>query len=405
MIRNFKIANFKSIVSANIPIGRFTVLIGENGAGKSNILEALVMASAASKGNLEREVLIGRGVRVPKPDLLGAAFSAVKKLQTIEFAIGYETLAPVLNEVVFRLKHSGIPYDNWEKVAPKTKNNVYATNLEATLRLLLNSLSPGQQKAELKRIRNYMGNGAAILTGRANLPDAILELVGSVVEQKNIENFTLYSPDYYTLRNFVAEGQTAPLGTRGEGLLQLLTVMQRNEPKRLAAVNDGLEILGWFKALDLKALAQNASENRLQVKDRFIKRRGVVLDQLSTNEGFLFCLFYLVLFASSNTPDAFAIENIENGLNPKLCEALVQKLKILGERYGKQVIVSTHSPSVLDALNLDNPEEKLIAVDRNVDGHTRINVIKKPRQVGGKTTRLSELFLQGHLGGLPRNFV
>jgi predicted ATPase len=230
-------------------------------------------------------------------------------------------------------------------------------------------------------------------------------LLGSFLARREIEDFTLYSPDYYTLRNFVAEGQTAPLGTRGEGLLKLLAVMQKREPARLAAVDDGLRILGWYKGLDLKGLEKHASENRIQIKDRFIKRRSVVLDQLSTNEGFLFCLFYLVLFTSSNTPSAFAVENIENGLNPKLCEALVLKLKSLGATYGKQAILSTHSPSVLDALDLDSPEEQLIAVDRNLDGHTRINVIKKPRAVAGKTIRLSELFLQGHLGGIPRNFV
>ncbi|MEN9372660.1 MAG: hypothetical protein RIR79_212 [Pseudomonadota bacterium] len=263
MIRNIKIANFKSIASQSIPLGRFTVLIGENGAGKSNILEALVMASAASTGRLEREILIGRGMRLT------------------------------------------------------------------------------------------------------------------------------YS-------------QTLPLGTRGEGLTELLINMREREPNKLDVINEGLALLGFFE----KVYFDSLSSKKIYVKDRYIQRDGALLDQMSTNEGFLFCLFYLTLFTSSDTPAAFAIENIENGLNPKLVEALVKKLKELGAKYGKQAIISTHSPAILDALNLDDEEnDVLLAVDRNLDGHTRITRVKKPRNSTGKITRLSELFLRGLLGGVPKNFV
>lgn len=348
MIRNIQISNFKSIASQSIPLGRFTVLIGENGAGKSNILEALVMASAASTGRLEREILIGRGMRMTSPTLMRSAFEEEENKKPIEIAVTYKQNGHE-KDFFFSITHDGKPYSDWHIV----KNN----------------MSP----IDISEWDIYDFNG-----------------------------FTVYSPDYYTLRNFSSEGQTTPLGTRGEGLSELLINMHKNESDKLSIINDGLALLGFCEEVYFDSL----SSKKIYVKDRYIKNGDILLDQISTNEGFLFCLFYLTLFTSSDTPKFFTIENIENGLNPKLVEALVKKLKELGAKYGKQAIISTHSPAILDALNLDDEEnDVLLAVSRNLDGHTRVNRVKKPRNSTGKNTRLSELFLRGLLGGVPKNFV
>ncbi len=64
MIRNVRINNYKSIPGLTLDLGRVTVFIGANGSGKSNILEAIALASAAAHNKLDNEFLISRGVRV-----------------------------------------------------------------------------------------------------------------------------------------------------------------------------------------------------------------------------------------------------------------------------------------------------------------------------------------------------
>lgn len=417
MIRQLRISNFKSVIKETIPLGRFTVIIGENGAGKSNILEALVMASAASNGKLERELLIGRGIRVPPPDLMRSAFSSAQKNNPIEISLSIDSDFDNQQEISFSITHDGKEYSDWTVKNPE--QNLTKNQFKYLMNKKMSALTEEAQTKErsifmretvklLEMLREGLDDSAKEYNQKKpiKIESSLLSLAfKNFTENKNIEKFTVYAPEYYTLRNFVAEGQTAPLGTRGEGLLKLLATMHEKENDRFQAVNDGLKILGWYQGIDTKSLAKSSSENRIHVKDRFIKRRGIFLDQISTNEGFLFCLFFLTLFASSQTPDAFAIENIETGLNPKLSEALTKILKELGAKYGKQAIVSSHSPSVLDALNLDNPNEILLAVDRNLDGHTRVTKINKPRTAAGKTTRLSELFLKGLIGGVPKNFL
>ena len=46
MIKEIQITNYKSIVDLTLELGRFNVIIGTNGCGKSNILEAITVASA-----------------------------------------------------------------------------------------------------------------------------------------------------------------------------------------------------------------------------------------------------------------------------------------------------------------------------------------------------------------------
>lgn len=74
MIQTIHIKNFKSIQDLNLDIGRFNVIIGENGSGKTNFLEAIAMAAAASNNKLDHEFLASRGIRVTEPQLMRSGF-------------------------------------------------------------------------------------------------------------------------------------------------------------------------------------------------------------------------------------------------------------------------------------------------------------------------------------------
>ena len=70
MLQEITIKNFKSIADDTIQLGRVNVFIGENGCGKSNILEAVGFASSIdSNGIIENEKLVSKGIRVAKPTL------------------------------------------------------------------------------------------------------------------------------------------------------------------------------------------------------------------------------------------------------------------------------------------------------------------------------------------------
>ena len=142
--------------------------------------------------------------------------------------------------------------------------------------------------------------------------------------------------------------------------------------------------------------------SRIAIGDRYVRTRGLLLDDSAVNEGFLYVLFYLTIFCSSKTPAIFGIENIDTALNPRLCEVLVKQLISLSKKYEKQVIVTTHNPAILDGLNLDDSSQSLLIVRRNADGHTLVDNYQKPQITSEKHIRLSEAFMRGHIGALPK---
>ena len=143
----------------------------------------------------------------------------------------------------------------------------------------------------------------------------------------------------------------------------------------------------------------------IKIKDQYLEDGLQYFDQRSANEGFLYLLFYLTLFISDETPKFFAIDNIDNAMNPKLGRKLVKILAKLAAQHDKQVILTTHNPAILDGLNLNDPEQRLFVVYRDLDGGTSVRrIFKKEPENGTEPLPLSEQFLRGYLGGLPDNF-
>ena len=221
---------------------------------------------------------------------------------------------------------------------------------------------------------------------------------------KKIKSFVIYSPENTALRNFYEEGQLEPLGINGAGLLKLLKVINKTDKEALKDIKDALNLFSWYGGISIPSVLDK-SNDKVEIKDRYIDS---IIDQRSANEGFLFVLFYIALIVSKDTPEIFAIDNIETSLNPKLCTKLMKLIADLSEKYNKQVFLTTHNPAILDGLNIKDTKQKLFVVSRNNKGHTTIKNIpdkKEFKSIDGNAIKLSEAFLRGYLGGLPKGFM
>ncbi len=379
-IRSFHVENFKSLASLDLELGRVNVLIGENGCGKSNILEAIAFTSAGLNKKLDHEYLASRGIRATDAQFM---FSAFERSQPsgIKASVGVTSG----NVERFFLSTSPDQTDSrWVSLQEPTeeKDARFAQLVRETKTTRPDQLERSEFEAFLERV------AALRLEGLDSLAD-----------------FLIYSPENSALRTFQAEGQILPLGIRGEGLFALLKTLNKSDEGRtaLARIATELELLDWFRAIDLSGdLAPG--ERTLRIGDRYLAEK-LLFDQRSANEGFLFLLFYFALCISPGTPRFFAIDNVDASLNPKLCEELTRRLVRLAKEHDKQIILTTHNPAVLDGLDLGDDEQRLLVVHRNRKGHTKVRRIEKPTVAEGATpVRLSEAFLRGYLGGLPKNF-
>jgi predicted ATPase len=417
MIKKVRIQNFKSIPDLTLELGRVTVLIGANGSGKSNILEAIALAAAAAHDKLGNEFLASRGIRVPESQFMFCAFdrSTLPDNYSIAPPLPHTFTSPELNRhlpspiIISTQEDQATPfecklivdksssYPKWIDIDHENINN----NL---LNLIIHDTkSSTEDKDLMQAVKKIFVTHAPEIKDRNALRDWINHLTRTM-RSRNLPDFLIYSPENSALRTFQAEGQVLPLGIKGEGLFSYLKRLDTSKQEQyLNEIKDRLKLIDWFENFDIPE-DLSAGERSIRIRDRFISE-SAMFDQRSANEGFLYLLFYSTLLISPDTPKFFAIDNIDSSLNPKLCVALLREIIHLTKKYNKQIILTTHNPSILDGLNLNDDTQRLITVDRNIDGHTFVRRIEAPKIAPGqKPVPLSEAFLRGFIGGLPKNF-
>jgi predicted ATPase len=402
MIREFTIENFKSIESLTLPLGRVTVLIGENGAGKSNVLEGMAFFCAAAHGKLDDEFLHARGVRAaPTANVLCAFSSNRSQPKKHSFEAGISSGRKPIKVFISDLSQLEQGEGWGAGVGMFWPNSHKADEQEATWVKLLNDkaydklLHLPKTVDEQKKLGQFLKNTLAGTSKANSTLDRLSKLLPTP--------FVIFSPENTALRTFEAEGQMRPLGVRGEGLFKLVQQFAEHQPAKFKLLRKELKLFDWFEDFAIpKRLG--IGESRLEIKDRFLAAKRL-LDQRSANEGFLFLLFYLCLFLSPQTPKFFAIDNIDASLNPKLCAEMMRRLVALAKQEDKQVIITTHNPAILDGLDLADKEQILYAIQRDEKGRTIAQRIPAPKpQRGEPALKLSHAYLRGLLGGVPKNF-
>lgn len=354
MIDRITIKNFKSIDEQSFDLGRINVLIGANGSGKSNILEAIGMVAAKKGKFVELDSMVQRGVRIAMPELMVNSFYAKPASRYIN--VEMEDGGDYAKYVISKYKEDDI-YTPW-----------------------------------YVRARSNMRS------------ESLLEDF-----EEQYSRFTIYSPSNDALRGLTSTSKLYPIGLHGEGLDVLMYQMSREEIDEVERIAS--RYISWLDYLvyDAEGIMKyrgyklGRSNSNLYFNDRYMQKKNKFFSAENANEGALILLFYLVLMISKATPRFFAIDNIDSGLNPRLCRALMKELSSLAESYDKQVIITTHNPAVLDGICLGNENTKLYAVERSDSGSTLLKEIKvKPSSE--RRMKLSEMWMNGLIGGVPDEF-
>jgi predicted ATPase len=405
MIRKIHIRNFKSILDDTLELGRINVFIGENGAGKSNILEALATAGAAIDGELGIEELYTRGVRIAKPSITISSFLQKKPADAVRFTLFSDASPADGNDESPQLELILSPEDpddidaGWLVESSSTDSPISTTQDFHKLVTTISAIRFQETLTheEMDRLDAFVGYLRKVK--RKALPDF----------QKRLKAFCIYNLNPLALRGIQNVSRRTPLGIHGENLDVFLEGMSPKQRRELVRYS---KFIPWFDnllidtqdELKFKGHKLGRSTSRLYFRDRFMRRGNNVFSAENANEGILHILFYLALFLSAKTPPIFGIDNIETALNPQLCRELMKSLAALAKAHDKQALITTHNPAVLDGLNLHDDDQRLFVVHRNDQGHTVARRLKMKPDTGGTRYKLSELWMNGHLGGLPKTF-
>jgi energy-coupling factor transporter ATP-binding protein EcfA2 len=211
MIRNVEINNYKSIPRLSFDLGRVTVLIGANGSGKSNILEAIALASAAAQDKLENEFLISRGIRVTEARFMRSAFEtlppAPEAIQ-IQFREGEED--PKIQPT--RVSRKTIQVSVCGDAGAQFRCEIFADETKSYPRwrqrfgIRVQDLLEGLEKTDVATPDTKI------------TPENLSKIIEQIADRLSakgsgaLPDYLIFAPENSALRTFQSEGQILPLG-------------------------------------------------------------------------------------------------------------------------------------------------------------------------------------------------
>ncbi|MFP4309483.1 MAG: AAA family ATPase [Desulfococcaceae bacterium] len=389
MIRHLRVKNFKSIESVDLEPGKVNVLIGANGSGKSNLLEAIGVLSAAAGGRVDDESLLRRGVRPGVPALYKSAFAGSSRSLHISFGAWTEETSYEVS--LFNPIDEPLPY--WR---------YHTENLKDGNRKIVGRSYRGEKKP------NPEAGLAALKTVEMKEGDPALTLL------ETLRDFAIYSPNTDALRGISPDlQQRKPVGLSGGQLSNAVSELKNARGNEFVEEICGgaLSLIDWatnFGTAPVSSLPFSGSvgSTRRVVKftDRYMNPTWNTLSGYDASEGALFILFHAVLAGHPGGPRLFAVDNADHSLNPRLARALFQKICdwYLGAPRPRQIFMTTHNPLALDGLALQNEEVRLFTVFRTDRGRTEVQRVvldDKIQKMAEKGWSLSRLWVMGHLGG------
>ena len=394
MLASLSVRTFKSLDDVTVDLGLVNVFIGANGSGKSNLLEALGVLSAAADGKVDEQALLARGVRPGLPALYKSAFPA-KYGSRIPPHLHFGVRSAQAKYEISLHNPLRDPQPAW-----RFKTELWEDDVGRLV---------GRSPAE--RVKTNPERGLAALKAVEAPAGAALDLL------RLLQSYVIFSPTTAVLRGVAPETQPRqPLGLSGGNLPHAIRdlLKQRGRDDRSQQIcRDVLRLLDWAKGfgwssagrLSLSPTAA-ASGDVVRFRDRFMRKDQNVLSGYDASEGALYALFLAVVAGHEAGPALCAVDNADHGLNPRLARSLVEYLCqwYLEASRPRQILLTTHNPMALDGLPLQDERVRLFTVSRTSSGRTSVHrvvvdghLLKKAK----KGWSLSRLWVMGHLGGVP----
>lgn len=361
MIEKITIRNFKSLADMTIDLDKFNCLVGMNGAGKSTILQVLDFITQQMHGYLHLW-LESRGWE--SKDLYSRTGHSRAANRGIVFIVFFR-----LNDGK-RLRWAG----SLNRSSMRLTRELVVLDGQNILDVADNKYKISGESHDIAF--EYRGSVLSQLKDNI-LSDELKEFRDSV---RNIRSLELLSPHLLRKRS---RSQDRDIGTGGEKLsgflatikgenkARLLTLLQQFYPQlhdfKIATVKGGWKRL---VASESHVIAEGAKEGETALFDT---------EAIQLNDGLLRILAILAQ-AENQGASLLLLDEIENGINPEIVEKLVDTLA----NSPMQIIVTSHSPLILNYLADDMARTAIQFVYKNPQGQTRVRRFFDIPRIGEK---------------------
>ncbi len=375
-LERVRIKNYKSIARCDVKLGPLTILVGRNGAGKSNFLEALRFVTESLETSLDHAIKARGGVRAVRRHSTGHPHNFAIRL---DMHLSEERFASYAFEVRAEKREGfSVKREKLDIVHAGTGERRAHYHIENG-----HTLSASPQGPEPVSDRLYLVAASSLKAFRPAY-DALRTMGFYNLNPQQMKE--LQSPDAGEL-----------LRRDGSNIASVIARLEHDSPELMARVRSYLEkIAPGVAAVSRRALGPKETlEFRQDVKGA---ARPWTFHAVSMSDGTLRALGALVavtqLADRASPVRLVGIEEPEAALHPFAAGALVDALREVCSH--TQVLVTTHSADLLDAVDPSSDRLLVVVMD---EGRTSIgpldetsrSVVKEHLYSGGELQRMDQL--------------
>lgn len=385
MLKKIRISRFKSIYSDELTFGSVNLFIGPNGSGKSNILEAIGIIAAIFSRGLDPNELDLKGIRLSLPHIFKSAFKGHDLPKTFRLEACFEhgrydcSIRAGANSSYLEFFTEAL-YDGDRLIFGRSMHGIRVRSDDVVSSVL--------ERMTLEEHRSVWSVAGPLV----NISDEFRK------ELEDFSAYAIYAPQTAIMRGLAVDNRVIePLGLTGSGLATALNhVLSLSNRK---AVNKILKVVwqpGWADQItvdefrpDIVPSHVSAGGQLIYIRDKFMRGGRNYLSAFDASEGTLYLIFVSVLLAHSDTPNTFALDNVDGTLNPRLVRSLTEHIVNVcmqaDESQPRQVFMTSHHPSSLDSFDIYDERQCIFIASRLPDGD--MSPTGSPRATGSTRFR------------------
>ena len=379
-LTELRLTSFKSVKDATIPLGPLTLIVGRNGSGKSNILDALNVLAAIAGGSTLREALDGN-----RDDSLvrgGSEGCAPAGENTFSIGCTATTDAGEINlDITIQVTPTVqiVSEDLWSD-APKNRGG------RRMHWLLSDPADPHSADIAARWENRKRGVNAPVsmradqlLTSQVSVRVPATTQAGREVHQRAelmlaaLSSVFLLDPVPHQMREYVPE-RDFTLRRNAENLSAVLGRLAETEEHRDQLL-DMTRNLSEAQVSDLATVSSPLGDVMATISERIGGSERDISARLMSDG----TLRFLAVAAAMLDPEPvgadaerlLVVEELENGLHPSQVALLIDRLKSAASKRPFTTLATTHSPAILDSLDGDD-HEHIVVVTRDEDGWSRV---------------------------------
>ena len=355
MITSLRLVDFKNFADETLRVGPFTVIVGANASGKSNIRDAFRVLHGIGRGYTLAETIGGKldaGGKVEWKPIRGLTNEIIR-------ITGSPSGVPVPPKPALGLE-VGLKSDN--------KDATYSVEVSRELtraqgfRITYERLLTGGEEVYEKQRSRYgarrvsLGHDGAI---NIKLDKPALTQVrdsGQVLQSRReqveaivgaLANMRFLDPLPNQMREPAFPGQTV-LGDSGENLPAVLREICTDPTRKKI-------LAAWIRELTPMDVTEfefpEDPSGRVHLK--LIERSGREVSAYSASDGTMRFLALLAALLGENPACLYFFEEIDNGIHPARLHLLIDLIERQTAKGRVRVVSTTHSPELLSMVNDD----------------------------------------------------